>query len=95
MKISDSSLTNLFLSVWCVCVCICMCMCVCVCVCVCVLFTYTISIRIIYVSQEETSLIASNPQMNNLQMKFFKRKDIVKSKFLISLNYSFNHLFNH
>ena len=91
MKISDSSLTNLFLSVWCVCVCAY----ACVCVCVCVLFTYTISIRIIYVSQEETSLIASNPQMNNLQMKFFKRKDIVKSKFLISLNYSFNHLFNH
>ena len=55
MKISDSWLTNLFLSVWCVCV----------------LFTYTISISIICVSQEEPSLIASNQQMNNLQVNTF------------------------
>ena len=32
-------------------------------VCVCVLFIYTISIRIIYVSQEEISLIDSNQQI--------------------------------
>ena len=33
------------------------------CVCMCVLFIYTISISIIYVSQEEPSLIASNQQI--------------------------------
>ena len=48
MKISDSWLTNLFLSVWCVCVCV-----------FCLLI-YTISISIVCVSQEETSLIAFN-----------------------------------
>ena len=50
-----------------------------VCACVCVLFTYTISVNILCVSQKEPSLIASNQQ-------------IYESKFLISVNYSFNHL---
>ena len=77
MEISDSWLTNLFWVFG-----------VCVCVCVCVLFTYIISISVICVSQEETSLIASNQQMNNLQVNTF-------CKISISLNYSFNHLFNH
>ena len=62
--------------------CVCVCACACVCVCVCVLFTYTISIRIIYVSQEETGLIASNPQMNNLQVNsFLKEKTLSKVNF--------------
>ena len=41
------------------------CVCVCVCVCVYDLFIYTISISIIWVLQEETSLIASNQQIYN------------------------------
>ena len=61
MKISDSWLTNLFLSVWC-------------CVCVCVLFTCTIFISIICVSQNEPSLTTSNQQMNNLQVNIFEKK---------------------
>ena len=61
-------------------------MCVCVCVCVCVLFTYTISSSIICVSQEEPSLIASNQQMNNLQVNTFWKKGIVESKFFILEN---------
>ena len=53
----------------------------------CVLFIYAISISIICVSQEETSLIASIQQMYE---QLLKRKDIVESKFLISVNYSFD-----
>ena len=61
--------------VLCVCVCAHTRACVCVCVCVCILFTYPISISIIYVSQEETNLIASDQQMNNLQVNtFWKEK---------------------
>ena len=39
--------------------------------CVCVLFTYTISVSIISVSHEEPSLIASNQQVNNIQVNTF------------------------
>ena len=68
MKISDSWLTNLFLSVWCVCVC--------------VMFTYTTFISIICVWQEEPSLIASNQLMNNLQVNaFWKDKTLWKVNF--------------
>ena len=59
MKIIENWLTNLFSSVWCVCVCVCS------------LFAYTISISIICDSQEEPSLIASNQQMDNLQVNTF------------------------
>ena len=81
------------LSIWCVCVC--------VCVCECVVFICTSCISIICVSQEEPSLIASNQQICDFyKWIIFKKKkhcgifgkDIVKSKFLISVNYSLNHL---
>ena len=82
MKISDSSLTNLF---WvfsaCVRVCVCVCVCVCVYVCVYVLFTYTIYISIICASQEETSLIAINQQLiwQTTSQYSLKRKDIMET----------------
>ena len=46
---------------------------------VCFMFIYTISISIICVSQEELGTTSTSEQ-------FFKRKDIVESKFLISVN---------
>ena len=70
MKIIENWLTNLFSSVWCVCVCVCS------------LFAYTISISIIFDSQEEPSLIASNQQMDNLQVNtFWKEKTSWKVNF--------------
>ena len=57
----------------------CVCVCVCVYVCVYVLFTYTIYISIICASQEETSLIAINQQINNLQVNtLWKEKTLWK-----------------
>ena len=50
--------------------------------CACILFIYTISISIICVSQEEPSLTFTSES-------FLKRKDIVESKFLMSVIYSF------
>ena len=57
----------------------------------CVLFIYTISINIVCVSQEEPSLIASsnNRCMTFISEQSLKRNNIVESKFLISVNYSF------
>ena len=61
MKISDSWLTKLFWVFG-----------VCVCVCVFVCFVYLHHFYQYYcVSQEETSLIASNQQINNLQVNTF------------------------
>ena len=58
---------------------------------VCLFFICTISISIVYVLQEEPSLIASNQQIYDFNMWiFFKRKAIVESKLWISVNYSFN-----
>ena len=62
MKISDSLLINLFLSVWCVCVCVCVCV-----------VTPFLS-ELFCVSQEEPSLLAHNQQMNNLQVNTFRKE---------------------
>ena len=66
----------LYLSVWCACVCF--------------LFTF---LPVLFVPQEEPSLIASNQQtdIEVLQVtNFWRKKNIVKSKFFISVNCSFD-----
>ena len=66
-------------------------MCVRVCACECVFCLFTLFLSILFVFQEP-SFIASNNHMTFAGEYFLKRKDIVRSKFLISVNYSFNHL---
>ena len=61
-------------------------------VCVFALFIYTISISIIFVSKDEPSLVALINRYTTFAIEFLKRKDNLESKFLISVNYSFNHL---